>query len=84
MLKLMRENISLNSIFLKVDAFHTLSYILTSIIIILGFYLSNKKADKKHAFGHGRVEKIFSVIMAIILIYVGYEFFISSLNRFKN
>lgn len=77
-------SISLNSISLKADAFHTLSDILTSSIIILGFYLSTKKADKKHPFGHGRIEKIFSVLMAIILIYVGYEFFISSLNRFKN
>lgn len=77
-------SISLNSISLKADAFHTLSDILTSSIIILGFYLSTKKADKRHPFGHGRVEKIFSVLMAIILIYVGYEFFISSLNRFKN
>lgn len=76
-------SISLNSISLKADAFHTLSDILTSIIVILGFYLSSKKADKKHPFGHGRVEKIFSIIIAIILVYVGYEFFITSLNRFK-
>jgi len=77
-------SISLNSISLKADAFHTLSDILTSIIVIIGFYFSSKKADKKHPFGHGRIEKIFSIFMAIILIYVGYEFFISSLNRFKN
>lgn len=77
-------SISLNSISLRADAFHTLSDILTSTIIILSFYLSSKKADKKHPFGHGRIEKIFSILMAIILIYVGYEFFISSLNRFKN
>jgi cation diffusion facilitator family transporter len=76
-------SVSLNSISLKADAFHTLSDILTSIIVIIGFYFSSKKADEKHPFGHGRIEKIFSIFMAIILIYVGYEFFISSLNRFK-
>ncbi|MGB9844025.1 cation diffusion facilitator family transporter [Thermodesulfovibrio yellowstonii] len=75
---------TLNSISLKADAFHTLSDILTSIIVIIGFYFASKKADKKHPFGHGRIEKIFSILMAIILIYVGYEFFISSLDRFKN
>lgn len=75
---------TLNSISLKADAFHTLSDILTSIIVIIGFYLSSKKADKKHPFGHGRIEKIFSILMALILIYIGYEFFISSLDRFKN
>ncbi|MGB9750516.1 MAG: cation diffusion facilitator family transporter [Caldisericia bacterium] len=75
---------TLNSISLKADAFHTLSDILTSIIVIIGFYFASKKADKKHPFGHGRIEKIFSILMAIILIYVGYEFFIFSLDRFKN
>lgn len=77
-------SINLNSISLKADAFHTLSDILTSIIVIIAFYFSSKKPDKKHPFGHGRIEKIFSIIISMILIYVGYEFLISSFNRFKN
>jgi cation diffusion facilitator family transporter len=77
-------SLSLNSISLKADAFHTLSDILTSLIIIISFYFSSKKADKKHPFGHGRIEKLFAIFMSIILIYVGYEFLISSINRLKN
>lgn len=75
---------SLNSISLRADAFHTLSDILTSIMVIIGFYLSSKKPDKKHPFGHGRVEKIISILMSILLIYVGYEFFVNSFRRFKD
>lgn len=77
-------SISLNSISLRADAFHTLSDILTSMMVIIGFYLSSKKPDKKHPFGHGRIEKIISIFMSILLIYVGYEFFVNSYNRFKN
>ncbi len=77
-------SISLNSISLKTDAFHTLSDILTSILVIFGFYFSSKRPDKKHPFGHGRVEKIIAIFMSILLIYVSYEFFLSSWNRFKN
>jgi len=77
-------SISLNSVALKADAFHTLSDILTSIIVIIGFYFSSIKPDKKHPFGHGRIEKIASMLMAIMLVYVGYQFLISSYNRFKN
>lgn len=77
-------SISLNSISLKADAFHTLSDILTSFMVIIGFYLASKKPDKKHPFGHGRIEKIISIFMSILLIYVGFEFFVNSYKRFKN
>lgn len=77
-------SIKINSVSLRADAFHTLSDILTSIMVIIGFYLSSKKPDKKHPFGHGRIEKIISIFMSILLIFVGYEFLVSSWNRFKN
>ncbi|MCX8095396.1 MAG: cation diffusion facilitator family transporter [Caldisericia bacterium] len=77
-------SILLNSISLRADAFHTLSDILTSIMVIIGFYLSSKKPDKRHPFGHGRIEKIIAIFMSILLIYVGFEFFINSYHRFKN
>jgi cation diffusion facilitator family transporter len=53
-------------------------------MVIIGFYLASKKPDKRHPFGHGRIEKIISILMSILLIYVGFEFFINSYKRFKN
>ncbi|MCS7233322.1 MAG: cation diffusion facilitator family transporter [Synergistetes bacterium] len=71
----------LNSISLIADAFHSLSDVLTSGIVILGFKLGDKPADEKHPFGHGRIEQISAIFIAFILIIVAYDLGKSSLNR---
>ncbi len=76
--------IFLKSISLTADAFHSLSDVVTSFIVILGFKISAKPPDIKHPFGHGRAERIFSIVIACILIIVGIEFFINGFNRFRN
>lgn len=70
------------SIALKADSFHTLSDVVTSVLVILGFFLALKPADIKHPFGHGRSERIITVVMATLLVVVGYEFFLASLRQF--
>lgn len=72
----------LNSIALITDSLHTLSDILTSVLIVAGFKISAKPPDEKHPFGHGRAEKILAIIIASILIFVGIEFLINSIKRF--
>jgi len=74
----------LKSVSLIADAFHSLSDVVTSFIVILGFKISAKPPDKKHPFGHGRAERIFSIVIACILIIVGIEFFINGFNRLRN
>lgn len=76
--------IMLRSVSLLAESFHTLSDVVTSSIVILGFKISSKPADEKHPFGHGRAERVFSIVIALILIVVGVEFFISSFRRFLN
>ena len=55
------------SISLMADAIHTLSDMATSIIIIIGFKISKKPGDKEHPFGHGRMEQIATLIVAVLL-----------------
>ena len=55
------------SISLLADAIHTLSDMATSIIIILGFKISKKPSDKEHPFGHGRMEQIATLVVAVLL-----------------
>ncbi len=55
------------SISLLADAIHTLSDMATSVIIILGFKISKKPGDQEHPFGHGRMEQIATLIVAIFL-----------------
>ena len=63
------------------DAVHSFSDVLTSVVVIIGFKISSKPADAEHPFGHGRVEAIATLIIAIVLFSVGIEFFISGIKR---
>jgi cation diffusion facilitator family transporter len=73
--------ISSYSIALLADAFHTLMDVGTSIIVILGFKMSQKPADAEHPFGHGRAETIASLSIAFLIGLVGFEFLKSSIER---
>lgn len=59
------------SIAVVLDAVNNLSDALSSIITIIGTKLAGKKPDKKHPFGHGRIEYITSVIIAVIILLAG-------------
>ncbi len=72
------------SIAIIADAWHTLSDSLTSLVVIIGFKVSSKLADKKHPFGHGRAEIISSVIIGTLLAVVGFNFLTESIQRFRN
>jgi len=72
------------SIAIIADAWHTISDSLTSLVVIIGFRVSSKPADKEHPFGHGQAEIISSVIIGTMLAVVGFNFLIASIQRFKN
>ena len=59
------------SIAIILDALNNLSDALSSIITIIGTYLSNKRPNKKHPYGYGRIEYLTSVIIAIIVFVAG-------------
>ena len=59
------------SISIIMDALNNLTDALSSIITIVGTKLSNKKPDKKHPFGHGRIEYITSTIIAALILFAG-------------
>lgn len=70
-----------NSIAIVADAFHNLIDVTSSIISLVGFRLSNKPADKGHPFGHGRMEYISALIVAFLILMVGFEFVKTSFDR---
>lgn len=55
------------------DAFNNLTDATSSLISLLGFRLSEQKADKDHPFGHGRFEYISGFIVSMLIILVGFE-----------
>jgi len=70
------------SIAIIADSWHTLSDSLTSLVVILGFKISSKPADKEHPYGHGQAEVVSSVIIGTLLAVVGVKFLIDSIEKF--
>lgn len=73
-----------NSIAVIADAVNNLSDVGASMVTIFGFKLSSKPADKEHPFGHGRIEYISGLIVAFLVLLVGFEFIRTSIDRVKN
>ncbi len=73
-----------HSVSLIADSLHTLSDSVTSAIVVLGFTLSNRPADPRHPFGHGRVESIAGVVIGVLLGVVAVEMFHASILRLLN
>ena len=55
------------SVSLLADAVHTLSDSLTSVVVIFGFRMSERPADERHPFGHGRMEGLAAVVIGVLL-----------------
>ena len=66
------------------DAVHTLSDVVSSIVVIWGFKQAEKPADVEHPYGHGRAEYIATLIIAILLCVAGIEFIKASIDRIQN
>ena len=66
------------------DAVHTLSDVITSLIVIWGFTQAKKPADMGHPYGHGRAEYIATLIISILLCVAGIEFIETAVHRIQN
>lgn len=73
--------ILLNSISVMADAFNNLSDAGSSVISLIGVKMASKPADADHPFGHGRVEYIAALIVAFLVIQVGFTFLKDSIGK---
>ena len=71
-----------NSIALIADAFHTLADMASSAVVVFGFKMASKPADKEHPFGHGRAETIAAFTISILIGFAGFEFIKTGITRF--
>lgn len=72
------------SIAVTADAINNLSDCGSSVITLVGFKLSGQPADEKHPWGHARFEYISGLVISIIIIFIGLEFFVSAVQRIVN
>ena len=53
------------------DALHSISDVISTIIVIIGLKISNKANDKEHQYGHERLENVASIILSFLLFVTG-------------
>lgn len=53
------------------DAVHSLSDVLSTIIVMIGIKISNKKSDNSHQYGHERFEAVAALILSMLLLGTG-------------
>ncbi|MFQ6136910.1 MAG: cation diffusion facilitator family transporter, partial [Candidatus Hydrothermarchaeales archaeon] len=70
-----------NSTALIADAMHTLSDIASSVVVFIGFVIGEKPADESHPFGHGDVESIAGLMVAVLIGIIGFEVARSTVER---
>ena len=69
------------SIAIVMDAVNNLSDAASSVITIVGTKLAGKQPDRKHPFGHGRVEYLTAMIISILVLYAGLTSFTESVKK---
>lgn len=76
------------SVSIIMDAVNNFTDALSSIITIIGTKLSNKRPNKKHPYGYGRIEYITSTLIAVLILIAGgmaiYESIESIIDYFQN
>ncbi len=68
------------SVAVTADAFNNISDAGSSAVTMVGFRLAGKKPDPEHPFGHGRMEYISGLIVAMLIFVMGFELISSSIN----
>ena len=69
------------SIAVTADAFNNLSDAASSVVTLVGFRLASQEADEEHPFGHGRMEYLAGLVVAILILLVGTELAQSSIQK---
>jgi len=61
------------SISVVADAFHLLSHLANSIILVVSFWITSRPATAETPFGHGRMEHVAPLIMSVFLFVSGIQ-----------
>lgn len=70
-----------NSIAVVSDAINNLTDAFSSIVTLVTTYLSSKPADKDHPYGHGRAEYVGSIIISVVILYIGFSTMIEAIKK---
>ena len=69
------------SIAITADALNNLSDASSSVVSLIGFKLSSKSADDEHPYGHARYEYLSALLVAVMIIFIGFELLKTSIIK---
>lgn len=70
-----------HSIAITADAFNNLSDAGSSFVTLIGFRLSGSKPDSEHPFGHGRIEYLSGLFVAMMILLMAVELLKTSISK---
>ncbi len=71
---------AVSSIAIVSEGIHSGADAATSVLTIVGVKLANKRPTRKHPFGYGRIEYLTSLVIAILIMYTGFEILTTSVD----
>ena len=69
------------SVSVMADAINNLSDVASSVVTLLGFKLAERPADDDHPYGHARIEYLSGLVVAAIILLIGWDLAKSSLEK---
>jgi len=66
------------------DGFHSLSDLISDVVVLFGFKMVQKPVDKSHDYGHGRFETLSAVGIGVLLLFVASGLFYRGIGAVWN
>lgn len=65
------------------DAIHSLSDLVSDVVILIMVRISSQGVDKNHNYGHGKFETLATVAVALVLFFVGGELLLNGIGKIR-
>lgn len=69
------------SVAIRADAINNLSDAGSQVISFISFGISSKPADRKHPYGHARIEYVASMIVSFLILHIGLDLLMESVDK---
>ncbi|WP_440951449.1 cation diffusion facilitator family transporter [Methanococcoides sp. FTZ1] len=73
-----------NTLSMKSDGYHSLFDGISNIVGIIAIFVAAKPPDRSHPYGHQKFETLASIVIAVLIIFVGFEIIHNSIMRFTS
>ena len=72
------------SLSIRADAMNNLTDAASQVVSLISFRVAAKPADRDHPYGHARIEYVASMIVAMVIVLIGYQLFRDSIDKLIN